>query len=586
MQMNFGARFGIVQKIIHGFIFILLLYFAFVLRAQQMYPLDEAVQFQFDYGEGVYITSAQMMLQGWQPYRDFLFVQPPGALVLVSAILQLHFIPWGDPASFILVRYASITAGWLSTIVVYGIARRIAGNTAALLTLGLIATDALIVINDRRAMLEPYANLFSALAILCYLIALDKNQNRTLQNGYRVMLSDAKHRVCHIARPFAWLRMTMPKNAICDRTRYCWLIGAGIFGAFAMLIKTLSAFALIAILGHALARIVIGLIRPSAANVAWRKPGTDLALICIGAISTLILVSGYFIAASPESFFSQVYLFQLLRPRDLDNRWDQWMQIVNAPDSHFTIVVFIAGLATVLVYGSLRGNLRAWALILAWMLGLFIALAFTRTFSTHYYNQAALPIAVIAGGLLQRANPVSPQHRWRKYLALIVQGGAIAFILLTQLDGAHRQVLQAQMIAGQQSRGLRDAARFLAANSPAQARVFTMEPIFAFVATRPLAGLDTRTAVIDSYGFLIYTNLGLAQDHPVSSSDQPLLEVMHQDEGQQKMIELARAADYLIIEHRARWQLTQASLISLTAERPQIYQRDGIRIYGARETPR
>ena len=92
---------------------------AVYLRLHNLLPLERGVQFLQDYDEAVYDTTAQLMLQGHLPYRDFYATVPPVGIYLKAGVLRLVNVLWGDGAGFMATRYASVLYG-LATVAVTG----------------------------------------------------------------------------------------------------------------------------------------------------------------------------------------------------------------------------------------------------------------------------------------------------------------------------------------------------------------------------------------------------------------------------------------------------------------------------------
>jgi hypothetical protein len=241
------------------------------LRTRGMLPPDRAVSYQWDYDEGVHLQAAQLMLQGSVPYRDFLYLQPPFSLVLFGAVLKLHWVPWGDAVAFAFERYAAIGLGLLTVIGVFAAASRLGGWLSGLLSAGLLALDATVIQTDRQAMLEPYANALSIIAILLCLVAFGRG-----------------------------------------RTRRLWFGVAGAVGALAGLTKTSAAVVLAAILIYLFGRLLVtaaakrfwGQVAPL--SDSWRIRFGDFVAALGGAVIVAAGVTGYFIATCPAEFTRQV----------------------------------------------------------------------------------------------------------------------------------------------------------------------------------------------------------------------------------------------------------------------------------------
>jgi len=140
-------------------------------RLWQLTPTEQGIDYAPDTDEGDYAFSAQLMLQGELPYRDFFATLPPAGLYLFVAVLGLFYQVWGSLEGFMALRYASALYGVATVLVAYFIGRRLGGRPAGLLAAAVLAIDGIVIFQDRRAMLEAPMNLLSALAVLAYLEA-------------------------------------------------------------------------------------------------------------------------------------------------------------------------------------------------------------------------------------------------------------------------------------------------------------------------------------------------------------------------------------------------------------------------------
>ena len=111
-----------------------------------------------DYDDAVYFSASALLFQGVIPYRDFVFVHPPGLalfLGLTSALARGI-----DPAhAFAAARIVATLVGTASIVLAGRIAMRAAGPAAGLAAAALYATYPDVVLNDRGPYLEPVLNL-------------------------------------------------------------------------------------------------------------------------------------------------------------------------------------------------------------------------------------------------------------------------------------------------------------------------------------------------------------------------------------------------------------------------------------------
>ncbi len=532
---------------------LVLLYVGIELRLNRMVPGSEALLYQADYDEGVHIAAAQLTLQGYAPYDDFLFLQPPFGVWLYASVLRLHFVPWGDATAFVLGRYTAIACGIVTLLAVFALGRRLGGLPSGLLSAGLLAIDAVVIETDRRALLEAPVNALSALAILCFLVALDRG-----------------------------------------RRRY-WLMGAGVLGALAMLTKTAGAAVLLALALYAAGRVAaavlgrfIPVVRlPSGDSVKSRL--SDLGTVCAAAGLTVVLIAGYFLATNLVSFLQQVYIFHLVRPADgVIGTYERLTSILGNEGSHLTVYLALAGFVVIIFRGLVLGNWGRWHLIVVWAAGILALFASARTLFPHYYSQLAVPLAVLGGGLVSRnlgrhagATGNSP-GRWRP---AAVRGGQIALtvlVLLTNAQAGATQCGRARAVADQRSVNLRDVARYLAENTPPTSTVLGFQAMYALTGSRAPAGPAAGQFLIDSYGAMLFENLGLNESVIPEPSEREIWDAMHDGAGQKAMLDLASRADYIVIDRQARWELNPEIITAMTADRTQVFESGKVAVYARR----
>jgi hypothetical protein len=148
----------------------LLLVGAWVLRASPFFRPQGVASWPVDYDEGVYVAAAGALARGSLPWRDFVFLHPPGALVLFAPLSAL-----GPLGALLAARVLVTVVGTLSTWLVFMVVRRHAGLAGAFVGAALYATWPEVVVNERRALLEPLLNAVA----LGALVALHRPALRT-----------------------------------------------------------------------------------------------------------------------------------------------------------------------------------------------------------------------------------------------------------------------------------------------------------------------------------------------------------------------------------------------------------------------
>ena len=99
-----------------------------------------------DYDPGVYFAASAMLVRGVLPYRDFVFVHPPGALYFFAPLALFRV-----DVAFIAARFLAAVVGAVNIYLV----GRMGGPVGALLYA--VYPDA--VIAERAPYLEPVLNL-------------------------------------------------------------------------------------------------------------------------------------------------------------------------------------------------------------------------------------------------------------------------------------------------------------------------------------------------------------------------------------------------------------------------------------------
>jgi hypothetical protein len=117
----------------------------------------------FGYDDGVYMGAGTGLAHGLIPYRDFLFVHPPGILLIISPFGYLgNFIT--DANAFVMARLFFILVGVATTIIVTRIGFRI-GNWAGVFAGFTYALWLPVVREERTTLLEVFCVFFFALAL-------------------------------------------------------------------------------------------------------------------------------------------------------------------------------------------------------------------------------------------------------------------------------------------------------------------------------------------------------------------------------------------------------------------------------------
>lgn len=517
-------------------VLLLLVALAACLRLAYLLPLERGLQAGQDYDEGVWASTAQLWLQGYLPYHDFFATLPPVGIYLLAGVLRLVYVPWGSGLGLMATRYASVLYGLLTVGAVYALGRKLSGGAVGLAAAGLLATDGMVLNMDRLAMLEPPLNLFSALAMLAYLAAFER-----------------------------------PADDIKGRRTAAL---AGGLAALAALAKTPGML------------VVLALLSISVLRRRWRE-----AVFVAGGFGLAWLVlSAYFLVRCPVDFIKQVYFFQLLRPADgVVNRLTRLFQIWHYDQAWLTVRLGILGGLCIGLFTIWRREARSWWVVLAWASYSLLLIVANSSYYPQYYVQWAVPLCLLGGGLLdarlltipsgQRKLKSLPLGRWM-LVAIVVLG-----LLGGQIAGQYNAIDQA--IAGADSTYLQ-VAHYLRRHSSPDALVLAFEPNYTFLSSRAPAGAAPGRFFVDSYGEMLYVNLGI-ENQSLSDlargtlGEKPQLQpTFWREPAQSSVLSAFDRAAYVVIDGRARYQLSP-QILAAVSERSEEAFAFGVSTVRARE---
>jgi hypothetical protein len=111
-----------------------------------------------EYDDGSYFGSAVRLVHGVLPYRDFVFVQPPGITLLMTPVALLSKVT-GTDTGLAIARILTMLAGAAGTALA-GLLVRHRGTLAALIATGIVAVYADSVASSHTLLVEPWVVLF------------------------------------------------------------------------------------------------------------------------------------------------------------------------------------------------------------------------------------------------------------------------------------------------------------------------------------------------------------------------------------------------------------------------------------------
>jgi hypothetical protein len=117
------------------------------------------------YDDGVYFSASALLVRGVLPYRDFVFVHPPGVTYFFALTSW-----WPEPAQgFAAARVLASVIGAINVFLAGFLVLRSAGPAGAIVAAFLYAVYPDAVIAERSPYLEPVLNFFCLLSAHCWL---------------------------------------------------------------------------------------------------------------------------------------------------------------------------------------------------------------------------------------------------------------------------------------------------------------------------------------------------------------------------------------------------------------------------------
>jgi hypothetical protein len=114
-----------------------------------------------EYDDGSYFGSAVHLAGGILPYRDFIFVQPPGILLLMAPVALVAKVT-GTAAGMAIGRVLTMLAS-AAGVVLVGLLVRHRGALAALIACGVLAVFPAAIAAAHTVLVEPWLVLFCLL---------------------------------------------------------------------------------------------------------------------------------------------------------------------------------------------------------------------------------------------------------------------------------------------------------------------------------------------------------------------------------------------------------------------------------------
>ena len=486
------------------------------------------------YDDGVYFAATNALVHGLLPYHDFVFLHPPGILLIGAGPVGLaHWIGLDDAQTLALVRAMFVGLGALNTVLVFLAGRhlsRVAGLSAALL----YAMWLPAVRPERSILLEPVV----ALGTLAALALLPPITTRTTSGWWR---------------PLA----------------------AGLLGGLAIATKL---WAVVPILVVALGLVVVR---------RWRTATVYIA----SALASLALCVTPFLVLTGDRLWQMVVTNQLERPPMGDSRWNRLALILGldgAPlshlisptppaDLHLRTVVREAFLATDrahLVVASLAAAAAVVAVIVAirlpvariWVILLVVQVAVLMkvpTFFVGYPQFAAPALTLVAGAGVHLCWTVLGRIEWAP-VRLVARGG------VALLAGAALTAFAAGLATTRMGWHFDPAIRRGVAGATCVAADF---PSDLALANRLSSNLSNGCAPVVDFTGLVYV-----MDHPTEGPITTTDLRLHTPQFQDFAVAYFGSADYVILRRWIVDGLDRQTMRTLR-DRPRVYTGPP-RVYG------
>jgi len=511
---------------------LLIVALAAYLRLYNLLPTQRGLQAPQDYDEGVWDSTAQLWLQGYLPYRDFFATLPPVGIYLLAGVLRLVDVPWGSGLGLMATRYVSVLYGLITVALVYLLGRKLSGRAVGLAAASLLAVDGMVLGMDRLALLEPPLNLFSVLAVLAYLSVFERGPD------------DGQGR-----------RMA---------------VLAGVLAALASLAKTPGVVVIVALLTVSL----------------LRRRFREAVTIAVSFALAWLVLSAHFLLRCPGDFLKQVYFFQLLRPADgVVHRLARLYHIWHYGQAWSTVRFGLLGGLCISLLAIWRREARPWWIVLVWAGYSLLLIVANSSYYPQYYVQLAVPLCLLGGGLLDmRIGPIwrstADFRSWPNFGSLTLGGCILMTILAIGVLRGHivHQYQDIMQRLGHTDATYAQVADYIQQNSSPDAQILVFEPNYTFLSSRPPAGVRAGQFLVDSYGEMLYVNLGVESQtlwelaKAVWMGQKSALQpTFWRSPAQEAVLTAFERADYVVIDGRARYQLQPQTLAMIQSRSAEVF---------------
>ncbi|MCS7145462.1 MAG: phospholipid carrier-dependent glycosyltransferase [Nitrososphaerota archaeon] len=459
-----------------------------------------------DYDEGVHLSASLLLTKGYTPYVDFFFAHPPLSLHMLGLV-----VGEGGGQAYTHARMISATLSSLTLVALAAAAYLSLGKAAALAGTAFLAFDGFAAYNSRMVMLEPYVDFFLSVSLLCYVLLV--RCRSTSQEFFTSALS-------------------------------------GLALGLALSSKISSLFGIAAMLLH---------------SIIFRRIRVTL-IIAAAAVSTYLLVSARYLLADADLYLRQTVLFHVVRPPDGVPHSERLRWVLT---SFLDLGVVWAGAPALIIAILLTPRLvrsktvpREAYIWIMWSLAYLLAFSTTKTFFGHYIQHLITPLSYVAAMPLEYALKLKTPP-WKASAAYLFPTKILPVWLVSML------ILQTGIISVVYPPSARDdtpmeVSRRLTELGATGSSIIAFEPIYTF-----LSGTYPSNTVIDSYGYMMFEGMNLGRNKLFEallkylSGDLYDSWPIYNEKVQEKITGDILTSRFIIIDWRARWQLTDENLYKI-----------------------
>jgi len=189
-----------------------------------------------EYDDGSYFGSSVHLVGGILPYRDFVFVQPPGILLLMAPVALVAKVT-GTAAGMAIGRVLTMLAS-AAGVVLVGLLVRHRGALAALIACGVLAVFPAAIAAAHTVLVEPWLVLFCLLGALAVF-----DRNRLTASGRRLAWGGVAFGFAGAIEGWALVPVLVVLAISLPWARRALTFAAGVAGAFLVAVLPFAVLA-------------------------------------------------------------------------------------------------------------------------------------------------------------------------------------------------------------------------------------------------------------------------------------------------------------------------------------------------------